>query len=178
MTDASPLRLPARVFEPSLRPSVQLYFSPTSPVTRVMDSGAARSTRKLPLVLSRRSSSTAVARDDLTPTATHFTVARAMSCADELSVAVSCFRSSSLDVSDPQLPADQTMSSTCGLGRSPARSTALPRTTQIVPHPVPLRFSRPHSPVSQKMSPLGDKLTRNYSRMNRCGGGVLTRLPM
>lgn len=43
--------------------------------------------------------------------------------------------------------------------QSPARSAALPRTTQMVAHLIPLRFPRPHLLVAQEMNPLGDKLT-------------------
>lgn len=110
LTDTSPFRLPARVFEPSLRTLRATLLQLHQPGCPRDGSGAAHSNRKLPLYLSRRSSFTAVARDDLPPTATRRAVSRAPRCADDLSGAVSRLRISSLDASALQLPIDQTMS--------------------------------------------------------------------
>lgn len=151
LTDTSPFRLPARVFEPSLRTLRATLLQSHQPGCPRDGSGAAHSNRKLPLYLSRRSSFTAVARDDLPPTATRRAVSRAPRCADDLSGAVSRLRISSLDASDLRLPVDQTMSSTCVFERSPARSAVSPRTARMVAHPIPLRFPRPQTlSVSRK----------------------------
>lgn len=151
LTDTSPFRLPARVFEPSLRTLRATSLQRHQPGCPRDGSGAARSNRKLPLYLSRRSSSTAVARDDLPPTATRRAVSHAPRCADDLSGAVSRLRISSLDASDLRLPVDQTMSSTCGLERSPARSAVLPRTARMVAHPNPAALPASSArPVSRK----------------------------
>jgi hypothetical protein len=156
LTDTSPFRPPARVFEPSLRPSVRLHFRSICPVARVMDSGAARPNRKLPLYLGRRSSFTTVARDDLTPTATHRAVSRALSCADDLPCGcplglVSRRIRTAVSHSPDHVFDVRPRTVTCSVRRASSDSPdGRP--------PVLLRFSRPHPP----RFPVSDEPARRW----------------
>lgn len=175
LTDTSPFRLPARVFEPSLRTLRATLLQLHQPGCPRDGKGAAHSNRKLPLYLSRRSSSTAVARDDLPPTATRRAVSRAPCCADDLSGAVSRLRISSLDASDLRLPRDQTMSSTCGL-RTVTRSlrrASSDSSDGCPPDPVALPASSSSPSFPEQPSPLGDKSMRDHSRLDRYGDEIV-----